>query len=93
MKDVSLSKKLIVVADESGRIVSAMWPGIRSDGAPTETGFMVPDNYTSHEVAVPQELYDAARPDLSSYALRAGKLVKAEDASQGAAKKARPRKR
>jgi hypothetical protein len=95
MKQVSLSRKLVVVADESGKIVSAMWPGIRSSDGPTETGVVVPDNYTSHEVAIPQELFDAARPDLSSYALRAGKLVKAENAAaaDGPEKKARPKKR
>jgi hypothetical protein len=73
MKEVTRANKLVVVADESGNIRSAMWPGIQSEGAPTYAGIGVPADQVAHEVDVPKELYEAARPDLSDYILETTK--------------------
>lgn len=70
MKLVTRTNRLVVVADQSGNIRSAMWPGIHSEGAPTQTGIAVPADQVVHEVDVPQELYEAARPDLGDYILQ-----------------------
>ena len=37
------------------------------------TGMAVPDGHESHEVDMPKELYEAARPDLSEYVLHTKK--------------------
>ncbi|WP_369254417.1 hypothetical protein [Streptomyces sp. R35] len=70
MERVLRTSKLLVVADESGNIVSAAWPGVQSEGAPPQTGVVLSEGRVAHEVDLPDELYEAARPDLSGYRLR-----------------------
>jgi hypothetical protein len=70
MEDTRRTTKLIVVADESGNILSALWPGVQSEGAPTETGISLSTGRVAHEVEVPEELYQLARPNLADYYLR-----------------------
>jgi hypothetical protein len=70
MNDLQRTSKLLVVADQSGNILSALWPGVQSEGAPSETGISLPDDQVAHEVEVPEELYRAARPELAGYYLR-----------------------
>jgi hypothetical protein len=70
MNELTRSTKLVVIVDQSGSIRSAMWPGIHTEGAPTQTGIDVPAGQVAHEVEVPRELYEAARPDLSNYILQ-----------------------
>lgn len=62
--------KLLVVTDESGKILSALWPGVASEGAPTETGISLEEGQSAHEVDVPPELYGSSRPDLGRYRMR-----------------------
>ncbi|MEU4704270.1 hypothetical protein [Nonomuraea dietziae] len=70
MKQKQRTSKMLVVADESGRIISAAFPGVQSDGAPTETGLILAGVQVAHEVEVPEELKGDDRPDLSIYRLR-----------------------
>lgn len=70
MEDRKLEGKLLVVTDSSGSISSAMWPGVRSEGAPTELMLRVGPDKVVHELDIPDELYEAARPDLSSYRVK-----------------------
>lgn len=67
MEDRKRSDKLLVVTDEAGNVMSATWPGVQSEGAPTETGVRLSAGQSSHEVDVPDELYQLARPDLSGF--------------------------
>lgn len=76
MKEMARGKKLTIVTDQSGNIRNAMWPGIQSDGAPTHTGMSVPDGQQAHEVDLPKELYEAARPNLGDYVLDTASLVR-----------------
>lgn len=73
MKHVTRTTKLIVLADGSGQIRSAMWPGVQTEGAPTYVGMNIPAGHQVHEVDVPKELYEAARPSLSDYVLENSK--------------------
>ena len=70
MEDRQVTDKLVVVADESGNVLSAAWPGGDSEGAPTESGLRLSDDQTAHEVDVPDELYELAQPDLSRFRLQ-----------------------
>ena len=72
MEELKRTNKLLVVADESGNIVSGLWPGIQSEGAPSETGISLSGNQVAHEMDVPDELYQAARPNLNDYYLQSG---------------------
>jgi len=67
------TNKLIVVADENGKIRTALWPGVHSEGAPTETGIGLSSGQVAHEVAVPDELYQLARPNLQDYVVQESK--------------------
>jgi hypothetical protein len=57
-------------ADEAVSVLSAMWPGVESEGAPTEMGMRLSADQVAHEVDMPDELYQSARPDLSGYRVR-----------------------
>jgi len=70
MEDRERTTKLLLVTDESGNILSASWPGVQSEGAPTQGGVRLAEGQVAHEVDVPDELYQAARPDLSGYRVR-----------------------
>lgn len=77
MTEMVRKNKLIVVADESGNIRMAMWPGTQTEGAPSQMGIGLSNGQVAHEVDVPDELYQSARPDLSGYSLRIAKGVPA----------------
>lgn len=83
MEDLKRSAQLLVVTDGSGKIISAAWPGVESEGAPTEAGFALPADHVAHELEVPDDLIDAAKPDLSGFRIRTGErgpsLTRAED--------------
>jgi hypothetical protein len=70
MEDRQRTTKLLLVADESGNVLSATWPGVESEGAPTQVGVRLSEGQVAHEVDVPDELYESARPDLSGYRVR-----------------------
>lgn len=70
MEDRTRSSRLLVVTDETGKILSALWPGVQSEGAPTETGISLSAGRTAHEVDIPDELYASARPDIAEYRIR-----------------------
>jgi hypothetical protein len=70
MEDRERTTKLLLVTDESGKILSASWPGVQSEGAPTQVGVRLSEGQVANEVDVPDELYQAARPDLSGYRVR-----------------------
>ncbi|WP_369153321.1 hypothetical protein [Streptomyces sp. R17] len=70
MQQVPRSSKLLLVVDASGDLVTAAWPGVESEGAPSQTGVLLAEGQIAHEVDVPDELYQAARPDLSKYRVR-----------------------
>jgi hypothetical protein len=71
VEDRERKTKMLVVADESGTILTALWPGVESEGAPTSVGLRLSADQAAHEVDVPEEVYEAARPDLSGYRIRA----------------------
>jgi hypothetical protein len=70
MEDRKRTTKLLLVTDGSGNILSATWPGVWSEGGPTEVGVRLAEGQVAHEVDVPDELYQSARPDLSGYRVR-----------------------
>lgn len=70
MNEYVRTAKLLVVTDESGSIVSALWPGVSSEGAPTETGVSLEEGQSAHEVDVPPELFESTRPDIGRYRLQ-----------------------
>ncbi|GGS93009.1 hypothetical protein [Streptomyces violaceus] len=70
MTQVPQSSKLVVVVNESGEIVAATWPGVRTEGAPLQTGMLLSEGQAAHEVELPEELYRTPQADLSGYRLR-----------------------
>jgi hypothetical protein len=62
--------KMLVVADESGTILAALWPGIQTEGAPSYTGFNLSADQVAYEVEIPAELHESAPPDLTHYYLQ-----------------------
>jgi hypothetical protein len=67
VEDRERTTKMLVVADAYGNILTAMWPGVETEGAPTAVGVRLSAGQVAHEVDVPEEVYQLARPDLSSY--------------------------
>lgn len=70
MTQVTQSSKLVVVVNESGEIVAATWPGVRTEGAPLQTGILLLEGQAAHEVELPEELYRTPQLALSDYRLR-----------------------
>ena len=62
--------KLLVVADESGNIVAAMWPGADSETDPPRREWASQTANQSYEVVVPDELHELAQTDLGKLRLK-----------------------
>ena len=53
MEELMRKNKMLVVADEAGNILSALWPGIQTEGAPSYTGFNLSADQVAYEVEIP----------------------------------------
>lgn len=62
--------KLLVVADESGNIMAAMWPGADSENGPPETGMGIAEGKSAYELVVPEELHELVQTDLGKLRLK-----------------------
>jgi hypothetical protein len=70
MEEFMRKNKMLVVADESGNILAALWPGMQTEGAPSYTGFNLSADQVAYEVEIPGEFYEPAPPDLTHYYLQ-----------------------
>lgn len=70
MEELMRKNRMLVVADESGNILAALWPGIQTVGAPSYTGFNLSADQVGYEVEIPAEFHEAAPPDLTHYYLQ-----------------------
>lgn len=70
MEELMRRDKMLVVADEAGNVLAALWPGIQTEGAPSYTGFNLSADQVAYEVEIPAEFHQAAPPDLTQYYLQ-----------------------
>jgi hypothetical protein len=59
MEALMRKNKMLVVADESGNILAALWPGIQTEGAPSYTGFNLSADQVAYEVEIPAEFHES----------------------------------